>query len=107
MYTGIADMRMGFDALCGIVQGKLDRNPLSGEVFVFVNRRRNCIKLLRWEPGGFILYYKRLETGTLELPEFEKGSVSYSVEWTELMMIVQGISINNIHRKKRFINNQM
>jgi len=58
-------MRKSFDGLSGIVQSQLNRNPTSGEVFIFVNRRRNRVKLLKWEQGGFILYYKRLESGTV------------------------------------------
>lgn len=102
MYTGITDMRMGFDSLSGLVRNKLGRDPLSGDVFVFINRQRNCVKLLRWEPGGFILYYKRLEMGAFELPEYEPGNVDYKIGWSEMMMIIEGISIKNIHRKKRF-----
>ncbi|WP_409013684.1 IS66 family insertion sequence element accessory protein TnpB [Dyadobacter sp. CY312] len=50
-----------FDGLCGLVSTELGRNPTSGEVFVFLNRPRSHIKLLHWENGGFVLYYKRLE----------------------------------------------
>ena len=50
-------MRGGFDSLCGIVRNKLERNPTCGEVYVFFNRRRNQVKLLHWEHGGFVLYY--------------------------------------------------
>ena len=57
-------MRKSFDALSGLVRNELDRDPASGEVYVFVNRSRSCIKLLHWESGCFVLYYKRLEKGT-------------------------------------------
>ena len=60
-YAGVTDMRKNFDGLGGLVQSKLDRSPTSGEVFIFINRRRDRVKLLRWETGGFVLYYKRLE----------------------------------------------
>ena len=56
-------MRKSFDALSGLVRNELQREPTSGEVYVFVNRSRTCIKLLHWESGGFVLYYKRLEQG--------------------------------------------
>jgi len=61
-------MRKGFDGLCGIVQSQLGKSALTGEVFIFLNRRRNQVKLLLWEGDGFSLYHKRLERGTYELP---------------------------------------
>jgi len=99
-------MRKSFDGLSGLVQGQLKRNPMSGEVFIFVNRRRNKVKLLRWEQGGFILYYKRLESGTFELPGFQNDAVSCQMSWTTLMLMVEGISIGKYKKRKRyFINN--
>ena len=62
------DMRKSFDALCGIVRYELKRDPLNGEVFVFLNRCRTHLKLLHWENGGLVLYYKRLEKGTFAPP---------------------------------------
>jgi len=106
LYRASTDMRRSFDGLSGLVQGELHRNPTSGEVFIFVNRRRNKVKLLRWEQGGFILYYKRLESGTFELPKFQDGAVSCQMDWTTLMLMVEGISIEKSKRRKRyFINN--
>jgi transposase len=58
-------MRKGFNGLSGLVNNELDRNVLSGDVFIFVNRRRTLIKLLVWDKSGFVIYYKRLEQGTL------------------------------------------
>lgn len=100
LYRRATDMRKSFDGLQGLVQSKFKRNPLSGEVFVFINKRRNRIKLLHWESGGFVLYYKRLEKGTLDLPV--DSSDTCRVSWSELMMIIEGISIKNIRRKERF-----
>lgn len=106
LYRGPTDMRKSFDGLSGIVQGQLHRNPTSGEVFIFVNRRRNKVKLLRWEPSGFIIYYKRLELGTFELPRFTGDAVSCQMDWTTLMLMVEGISIEKSKKRKRFfINN--
>jgi len=106
MYRGPTDMRKSFDGLSGLVQSQLKRNPMSGEVFIFVNRRRNKVKLLRWEQGGFILYYKRLESGTFELPGFKNNAVSCQMSWTILMLMVEGISIEKYKKRKRFfINN--
>jgi transposase len=72
MYSQPTDMRKSFDGLSGLVVSQLEQNPMSGDVFIFVNKPRNRIKLLRWEHDGFVLFYKRLEKGTFELPEMEK-----------------------------------
>jgi transposase len=110
IYRGQADMRKSFDGLSGLVQNELQRNPLSGEVFIFISRRRNTIKLLHWESGGFVLYYKRLEKGTFEIPRYDIQTGSYQICWTELVMMIEGISIQRIKLRKRysakgFVNN--
>ena len=106
LYRVPTDMRKSFDGLSGLVQSQLYRNPTSGEVFIFINRRRNKVKLLRWEHGGFILYYKRLESGTFELPAFKHDAVSCQMSWTTLMLMIEGISIEKSKKRKRyFLNN--
>src|SRR6478609_6607228 len=103
LYCGDADMRKGFDSLSGIVSEQMKLNALSGAVFIFVNRRRNQLKLLLWEGDGFSLYYKRLEQGTYELPavQFNKaGSVHITAQ--QLLLILQGISLKSIKHRKRY-----
>lgn len=94
------DMRKSFDALCGLIRTAMRRNPLSGDVYVFVNRKRNMMKLLHWQRGGFVLYFKRLEEGTFEVPKTEEDEVSIS--YTKLSMIIAGFSVGNIQKRKRF-----
>jgi transposase len=96
------DMRKGFDALCGVVRGQMHRNPLSGEVFIFMNRPRNTVKILRWESGGLVIYHKRLEQGRFEEPVYNNHDKSYHLQWTELVMIIQGISMQNRVQRKRY-----
>ncbi|TFG89500.1 MAG: IS66 family insertion sequence element accessory protein TnpB [Candidatus Atribacteria bacterium] len=106
LYRSPTDMRKSFDGLSGLVQDQLKRNATSGEVFIFINRRRNKVKLLRWEQGGFILYYKRLDSGTFELPRFTGDAVSCQMSWSTLMLMVEGISIEKSKKRKRyFLNN--
>ena len=95
------DMRKGFDTLCGVVRSDMGRDPLSGEVFIFMNRPRTTIKLLHWEQGGLVLYHKRLESGRFTLPIFDTKTRSYRLRWTDLVLMVEGISLKNIYYGKR------
>jgi transposase len=101
-YPRAVDMRKGFDALSGLVLQEMKRNVLSGEVFVFVNSRRNCIKLLHWEPGGLVLYYKRLECGTLEFPDKKPVQNVLEISWTELVLLVEGVALKSVKKRKRY-----
>lgn len=93
-------MRKSFDGLQGLVQEKLKRRATSGEVFIFINKRRDRVKLLHWEAGGFVLYYKRLEKGTFELPVIQGEGCQ--IAWSELMMIIEGIKVKDFERRTRF-----
>lgn len=95
------DMRKGFDGLSGIVINEMGSNPLDGSVYIFINRRRDRMKLLVWEQNGFMLYYKRLESGTFELPLAENGD-KINISWETLILMIQGISITKISRRKRY-----
>lgn len=93
-------MRRGAYSLSGLVRNELGRDPLSGDVFVFLNRRRTCIKLLRWEAGGFVLYSKHLEKGTYTRPiSIHTDGV---LSWPELVLMLEGIVIKKSVQKTRF-----
>ncbi len=96
------DMRKGVDGLSGLVRDGLKRDPLSGDIFIFFNGRRNQVKLLLWEQDGFSIYYKRLERGTYELPSADGQSASLELRSDELMLILQGIILSSVRRRKRF-----
>jgi transposase len=96
LYQGYCDMRKSFDGLCGVVVSELKRNATSGEVFIFLNRPRTHIKLLHWEHGGFVLYYKRLEQGTFLKPS--KGQLS----WAELVLMIEGIQVQKSRQLRRY-----
>jgi transposase len=93
LYREPTDIRKSFDGLCGLVSERLGQSPMSGDVFIFINRPRNRMKLLRWEPGGFVLFYKRLERGTFELPDPCFAGLSHRIGYGELTMMVTGISM--------------
>ena len=92
-------MRKGFDGLSGLVKSGLGRDPLSGDVFVFVNRRRTHIKLLVWDRTGFVVYYKRLERGTFQLPDTEKTG---TLRWGQLLLMLEGVELQTVRYRKRF-----
>lgn len=103
LYRGVTDMRKGIDGLSGMVREHLGSDPLSGDAYVFVNRRRDQLKLLIWDRTGFALYAKRLERGTFELPEQREGvGARQAVRWDELVMILEGVSLRSIHRRRRY-----
>ena len=102
LFTGITDMRKGFDSLCGIVTSQMQLDALSGAIFIFINRRRNQVKLLNWENDGLSLYHKRLEKGTYELPEKSDNSSSSNITYQQLQFILQGISLQKIQYRKRY-----
>jgi transposase len=95
-------MRKSFDGLSGLVQNTLGCNPCNGDVFIFINKRRDKIKLLHWQGISFILYYKRLEKGTFELPQYDLTVGSIALDYTKLVMIIDGLSIENIQKRKRY-----
>lgn len=101
-YRGVSDMRKGFDALAGMVRSEFDMNPLSGDVFIFFNRRKNQVRLLSWEQDGFCLYCKRLEKGTYEIPFKEDQGMNIRPE--VLQCILSGISIRHITLRKRYVH---
>ena len=94
------DMRKGFEGLHGLVRDHLKQDPLSGQVFVFLNRRRNRIKLLVWDRTGYLIVYKRLEIGTFRFPQAEAAGVE--IRAADLQMLLDGIDLASVKRQKRY-----
>ena len=96
-------MRKSHDGLFGVTREILRKDPLSGHFFVFFNRRRNRIKILVWEEGGFWLFYKRLEQGTIEIPAYLRSATRCAeVEKWQLDLLFAGISVKETGRRKRY-----
>jgi transposase len=95
-------MRKSFDGLTGIVQNELKADPLSASIFIFLNRRRNQVKLLLWEGDGFSIYHKRLEKGSYEVPAGREDQLAIIVEADQLLLLLKGISLRHIRRRKRY-----
>ncbi|MCB9302619.1 MAG: IS66 family insertion sequence element accessory protein TnpB [Lewinellaceae bacterium] len=102
LYRSATDMRKGFDGLSGVVRNSLGMDPLSGDVFIFLNRRRTHMKLLVWEESGFVVYYKRLERGRFEYPNMNGTGGSLVISWRQLMLIIEGIELKSVRQRKRF-----
>ena len=103
LYRGACDMRKSFDSLAGLVRREMQMEPLkAGDIFIFVNRHRNQIKLLTWDGDGWAIYYKRLEQGTYEFPAVGADGNYCQMRTDELQLILGGISLKNIRRRRRY-----
>lgn len=100
--AGATDMRKGFDGLQGIISGVLEKDPLSGHLFLFVNRRRDKLKILYWDGDGLAIWYRRLERGTFQMPAIAADQKSAVIRSDELMMLLRGIDYHNVQRRKRY-----
>ena len=97
------DLRKGFDALAAATREIIRADPLSGHFFVFVNRRRNRLKVLVWEPSGYLMLYKRLERGCFHLPTTPVlGARHVEIEATELGLMMEGIDLKGARRRVRW-----
>lgn len=100
LYSEATDMRKGFNGLSGLVRNEMGANPLSGSVFIFINRRKDRMKLLVWETGGFVLYYKLLESGTFQLPKNQ--GMGGGISWQQLVLILEGVELSSVKKRKRY-----
>mgnify|MGYP001431388830 FL=1 len=101
--TAPADMRKGFDSLAALVREGLGHDPLSGHLFLFVGRSKDRFKILYWDKDGFAVWYKRLEEGTFRLPAAKKVGASVELKASELAMLLAGIDLTSIKRRRRFV----
>ena len=101
------DMRKSFDSLAGLVQEQLGQDPLAGDLFVFRSRRGDRLKLLYWDSDGLAIWYKRLEEGTFVFPNADAqrskvGEHGIVIRPAELAMLLDGIDLQSVKRRKRF-----
>lgn len=102
LHTEVVDLRKSFDGLSGLVSQAFPKeNLLSGHLFLFLNRRRDRIKILHWDADGLVIWYKRLEAGSFEIPSTtETGGVE--LRPAQLAMILSGIDLQSARQRKRF-----
>lgn len=96
--TTPVDLRRGHDGLSAAVRAQLGRDPYAGHLFVFVGRRIDRIKILFWDRGGFVVYYKRLERGRFRLPRVAADARQVELDGTTLAMLLDGIDVAQVQR---------
>jgi len=95
-------MTYSFDSLMGQAEALFNQNPLSGHLFLFLNRSRDRIKILFWDRDGFCIFYKRLEAGTFQLPDFESDQPGIELTYAQLTNLLGGFDMKSGRRRRRY-----
>jgi transposase len=98
--TRPTDLRKSFDSLAELVRQQLQEDPLSGQLFVFRNKRADRVKLLYWDEDGFVIVYKRLEEGTFRFPDAQASGVE--IRAADLQMLLDGVELSSVKRRRRY-----
>ena len=98
--TAATDLRKSFDSLAELVRQQLGGDPLSGQLFVFRNKRADRVKLLYWDEGGFVIVYKRLEVGSFRFPAGVAAAAE--IRAADLQMLLDGIDLSSVKRQQRY-----
>lgn len=103
LYRLPTDMRKSFHGLVALTESVLKQDPLSGSLFVFVNRRRDRIKILYWGQTGFCIWYQQLQKGTYQLPVGDSSEAeTLEVTRSQLSLILDGIDLSSARQRPRF-----
>ena len=102
IYTQPTDMRCGFNKLSMLTESFMLKDPFSGHLFVFFNKRGDKCKILFWDRTGFVIWYKRLEEGTFEKLKTSPEKTSLEVDISSLTWILEGIDLFKARRRKRY-----
>ena len=95
LYDQAIDMRYSFEGLSRLVENAFPGQLLSGSLFLFLNRRRDLIKILYWEGDGFAIWYKRLEQGTFSRCFHDCTELSRQ----QLTLLLEGIVPKRLNRR--------
>lgn len=98
--TSATDMRKSYDGLSALVKHQLGHDPLSGDYFVFVNRRATMMKVVYFEASGYCVWSKRLEQGQFRVHASSTGQ--RFLTWTDLQLLLEGIEVQKMRRFKRY-----
>lgn len=102
LYAKPADMRKSFDGLHAIVQSEFERDVCTGDLFVFLNRRLDRVKLLYWDRDGLAIWMKRLERGTFQRPRRSAQGAQVEMDATDLSLLLSGIELSSVKRRPRY-----
>jgi hypothetical protein len=104
LYPYPTDMRKSFYTLCGIVKDIMGFDVRQGDAFIFISRPLDTMKILHMETGGMVIYHMKLEEGRFRLPHIniDMENSSHTTSWGELVLMVQGLSLSEYHRSKRW-----
>jgi IS66 Orf2 like protein len=97
------DMRNSIDGLAAVIRNQWKEDLYAGDLFVFVSRRGDRAKVLTWDNGGFVLYYKRLEQGRFRLPDFREDALGARLQSSQLAMLLDGIDVSRVRRPKQWV----
>lgn len=97
LYRAPCDMRFGIYSLAGLVRNELGHDPLSGDVFIFIGKRANQVRLLQWDRDGFAMYIKKLERGTFEWPLGDQPAITSH----QLTLLMEGVVLKTVRLRKR------
>ncbi|MDD2248116.1 MAG: IS66 family insertion sequence element accessory protein TnpB [Proteiniphilum sp.] len=100
--TEPVNMNKGINGLFTVIQSRMHRSPINGDVYIFFSANRQSVKLLRWDIDGFLLYYKRLESGTFEVPVYNKSKGSYELSWETINFIMRGVTLRSVQFRSRY-----
>ena len=100
------DMRKSFDGLSAAVQTVFARDVLDGHLFLFLNRRRDRIKIIWWDRDGLAIWMKRLEAGSYELPRHASESKHLRLEATQLALLLNGVQLASVKQRRRYVLKQ-
>jgi transposase len=92
------DMRRGIDGLSQLVESTFNEDIYSGALFVFLSRRMDRLKILTWDAGGFVVYYKRLEQGCFKQPRITSGATKSTIDAAQLAMMLRGIDLSRVRK---------
>lgn len=95
------DMRLSFSGLSGMVRSFMGADPVSGDLFIFKNRRGDKLKIFVWDRDGYVQWYKQLERGTFRFPLSPSGH-SVEIDASTLRLILDGIDPRSVRRQKRY-----
>jgi len=95
-------MNSGIDALFNLIKSESPLSPMNGDIYVFFAKNRQSVKILKWDTDGFLLYHKRLERGSFELPKINPTTGYYELSWETFSLIMSGISLESVRFRKRY-----